>query len=246
LRAVAADVTDIQVKLVLNDWATVADAKLTLQQDMTERDYGRRFSLESVQTLLTGIDTSHLKGMRDRAIIALMVGAGLRVSEVVALTLRDVFLTQNESGQRGIHVRRGKHNRSRVIVLNGWGSWVLRAVQSYTDALDLDPLTTPDEIIVRGVRRMKGGGYDSRGAKLSTRKAQDAVSGYQAEYEGEMVTINAHDLRRTYAKLCQQSGMTWEALRANMGHSSVVVTERYVGHAVDWSARIPNWSVRLE
>ena len=71
------------------------------------------------------------------------------------------------------------------------------------------------------------------------------MNSYQAEYMDQLVTINCHDLRRTYAKLCKQSGMSWEALRANMGHSSVTVTEKYVGLEVDWSERVPNWTIEL-
>ena len=48
-----------------------------------------------------------------------------------------------------------------------------------------------------------------------------------------------------HAKLCKASGMSWEALQANMGHSSVETTQRYVGQAVDWSERVPNWTVKL-
>lgn len=245
LRAVADDVTDISVKLVLNDWAKVEDAKLTVIQDKTETDYGRRLTLDSLRNLIHSIDTDTLKGLRDRALIGVMAGAGLRVSEVVALTLRDVFDTTNETGQRGIRVRNGKHNKSRIVVLNGWNSWVLQAVQAYTKALDLTPENHPDVMIFRGLKREKGGQYSSQGEKLSTRKVEDAVNRCKAEYMGQMVTINCHDLRRTYAKLCKQSGMSWEALRANMGHSSVTITEKYVGLDVDWSERVPNWTIEL-
>ena len=55
-----------------------------------------------------------------------------------------------------------------------------------------------------------------------------------------------HDLRRTYAKISKQSGMSFEALRDNLGHASVVTTERYVGRDIDWSERVPNWTVRIE
>lgn len=245
LRAVADDVTDIHVKLVLNDWAKVGDAKATVMQDKTETDYGRRLTLDSLRDLVRGLDTRTLKGLRDRALIAVMAGAGLRVSEAVALTLRDVFDTVNETGQRGIRVRRGKHNKSRIVVLNGWNSWVLQAVQAYTDALGLTLDEQPDAVIFRGVKRERGGQYSSQGEQLSARKAEDAVNSYLAAYQGQMTTINCHDLRRTYAKLCKQSGMAWEALRANMGHSSVTVTERYVGLDVDWSERVPNWTIDL-
>ncbi|MBI5668040.1 MAG: site-specific integrase [Chloroflexi bacterium] len=245
LRAVADDVTDITVKLVLNDWAKVEDAKATVVQDKTEIDYGRRLTLESLRVLVQAIDTQSLKGLRDRAIISVMAGAGLRVSEVVALTMKDVFSTVNETGQRGIRVQRGKHNKSRIVVLNGWNSWVLQAVRAYTDALGLDSEAHPNEVVFRGVKREKGSRYSSQGERLSARKAEEAVNSYKAEYMGHMMVINCHDLRRTYAKICKQSGMSWEALRANMGHSSVTVTEKYVGLEVDWSERVPNWTIEL-
>lgn len=245
LRAVADDSTDITMKLVLQDWARVEDAKATVVQDKIETDYGRRLTIDSLRSLLKIVNAETLKGKRDRALITVMAGTGLRVSEVVALTMRDVFDTVNETGQRGIRVRRGKHNKSRIVVLNGWNSWVLQAVRAYTDAIGLDTQAHPDSIIFRGLRREKGGLYSSQGEKLSARKVEDAVNSYQAEYAGQMVTINCHDLRRTYAKLCKQSGMSWEALRANMGHSSVTVTEKYVGLDVDWSERVPNWTIEL-
>lgn len=152
LRGVADDVTDITVKTVLNNWATVEDAKKTAldDADKTESDYGRRFTLEAVEKLIKSIPTNHLKGLRDRAMIAVMVGAGLRVSEVSNLTLRDMFGAVNEQGQRGIKVRRGKHNKTRVIVLNGWNSWVIQAVQAYTDTIGLTLLEHGDQRVFRG------------------------------------------------------------------------------------------------
>ena len=69
---------------------------------------------------------------------------------------------------------------------------------------------------------------------------------YTAHWQGQTVSVTCHDLRRTYAKICKQSGMSWEALRANMGHSSVTITEKYVGLDVDWSERIPNWTIKLD
>ncbi|MBA3871013.1 MAG: hypothetical protein H0X30_17865 [Anaerolineae bacterium] len=58
--------------------------------------------------------------------------------------------------------------------------------------------------------------------------------------------VACHDLRRTYAKISKQRGMSWEALLANMGHSSVTITEAYVGKDVDWSERVPNWKIEID
>jgi len=244
LRSVADDASDITIKLVLNDWAKVEDAKATAVQDKIESDYGRRLTLASLKKMIESIDTSTLKGLRDRALITVMAGTGLRVSEVTALTMDDVFATLNDSGQRGVRVRKGKHNKSRIVVLAGWNSWVLKAVQAYTVALELAE-TDGGATVFRGVKREKGGLYSSQGQRLSVRKVEMAVNSYRADHLGESVVINCHDLRRTYAKLCKQSGMSWEALRANMGHSSVTVTEKYVGLDVDWSERVPNWAIDI-
>src|SRR5688572_10554629 len=62
----------ITVKLVLNDCAKVEDAKVTIVQDKTESDYSRRLMVNSLQALLKRIDTSTLKGIRDRALISVM------------------------------------------------------------------------------------------------------------------------------------------------------------------------------
>lgn len=111
--------------------------------------------------------------------------------------------------------------------------------------LGLTPDEHPEANIFRGVKRQKGGQYSSQGETLSAHKVEEAINSHNVEYMGEMVTINCHDLRRTYAKICKQSGMSWEALRANMGHGSVIVTEKYVGLEVDWSERVPNWTIDL-
>ena len=241
LRGVAADTTDLRVKLVFESWANVENAKAIQHQDKTEVDYGLRLTLDELQKLVSSMDTGTVKGLRDRALLAVMAGAGLRVSEAVHLTMRDVFLTENESGQRAIKVTRGKHHKSRVIVLNSWNSWVVQAVEAYAGVLGVSPKTDTDVLIFRTCDRW---GNDT-GKPLSGRGAQRAVEALSIVREGQKLNLNAHDLRRTYAKLCKASGMSWEALQANMGHSSVEVTQRYVGQAVDWSERVPNWTVQL-
>lgn len=258
LRGVADDVTDITVKTVLKDWATVEDVKKTVvaDEDKTEVDYGRRFTLDAVDRLIHSIDTSNLKGLRDRALIAVMVGTGLRVSEVANLTLSDVFDTLNEKGQRGIKVRKGKHNKTRVVVLNGWNSWVLNALHAYTDAIGIFVYNAPNERVFRGVKierraqksgkTRQGASYVSAGISITARNIEAAAGAYTADYMGASVAVTCHDLRRTYAKICKQSGMSWEALRANMGHSSVMITEKYVGLDVDWSERVPNWKIDID
>lgn len=246
LRNAADDIVDMRVKLVLRDWANVSDAKAIKVQDKIEEDYGIRLSLSELESLINRVDIRTIKGLRDRALITVMACAGLRVSEAVNLTLRDVFLTQNSAGQRGIRVRRGKHSKARIVVLQSWNSPVLATVRAYIEALGLSVEVEPDTHVFRGVKRAKNGAYDSVPERLSVRGAERAVAAYDAPYRGNMIRVNAHDLRRTFAKICRQSGMSWDALREQMGHSSIKITEDYVGHEVDWSERIPNWTIKLK
>ena len=85
--------------------------------------------------------------------------------------------------------------------------------------------------------------YTSIGNSLNVRSAQKALTAYKIKIGSEFTAINAHDLRRTYAKLSKDAGMSWEALSAQLGHSSVRQTEEYVGRAVKWDDRVLNWDV---
>jgi len=247
LRGVADDSTDLTAKMVLRDWSNVSDAKAIAVSaaDKMEADFGRRLTLNSLQGMINSIPTDNLKGLRDRALIAVMAGCGLRVGEAVKLTMRELFGTVNEKGQRGVLVKNGKHNKRRVVVMGAESSWVINAVEAYTGALGLSVLEHPDAPIFRGIKRVQAGGYVSTAKRLSERGAQRAVETYVAEYEGNMVSVNAHDLRRSYAKISKMSGMGWDALRDNMGHSSITITEKYVGRDIDWSQRVPNWTVKI-
>jgi len=244
LHAIADDVPDFQMKTVLRDWAKAKDAKAIIQQDRIERDYGLRLTLAELRQYIEGIPTNHIKGLRDRALVAVMAATGLRVTEAVSLTARDLFQTWNDKGQRGVYVRRGKHGKSRVVVLNKWDSWALAYAQAYIDQVGLEPQLSPDHaVFYRAMWNPRSKRYSHVDTPLSARGAQRLIGAYAAQHDGQPVKLAAHDLRRTYAKLCRDTGMPWEALRENLGHSSLQVTEAYVGMEVDWQERQPGWSI---
>jgi integrase len=100
--------------------------------------------------------------------------------------------------------------------------------------------------IFRSLRRGPNREPVSTNRRLSPRSVERIVAAYPARHRKKRIRLAPHDLRRTYAKLCKESGMSWEALREQMGHTSVNITERYVGHEVDWSQRLPGWSFKWE
>lgn len=242
LNTAADSLIDVNWKLTLRDWAKVKSAKMIYQQDRIEEDYGRRLTMAQVTQLFDIIGVAHIRALRDRAVVALGVGAGLRVSEIVGLTVRDVFFTQSK-GVYGIRVRRTKHTKARIVVLGDANIWLLRIVREYCNASGLDTLHPSDLHVVRGVRKGRAKTYSSSGTRLSTRQVQDLLSDYVlTDDTGAQFAVRPHDLRRTFAKLSHDQKMTFSALRDQLGHANIAQTERYVGQTVDWSERILTWT----
>ncbi len=89
---------------------------------------GNWLSLEQAQALLNAPDIATMKGMRDRAIIAVLLGCGLRRSEVAALTLKHI---QQRDGRWCIVDLVGKHGRVRTVPMP---TWVKVAIDAWTAA----------------------------------------------------------------------------------------------------------------
>src|ERR1051326_4414561 len=78
---------------------------------------GNWLSLKQAQTLLNAPDITTTRGLRDRAIIAVLLGCGLRRSEVSALTLNHI---QQREGRWCIVDLVGKHGRVRTVPMPAW------------------------------------------------------------------------------------------------------------------------------
>ena len=89
---------------------------------------GNWLSLRQAQTLLTAPDTGTLKGPRDRAILAVLLGCGLRRSEVAALTFSHI---QQRDERWCIVDLKGKHGRIRTAPMP---TWVKGGIDAWTSA----------------------------------------------------------------------------------------------------------------
>ena len=89
---------------------------------------GNWLSVGQAQTLLNAPDVTTTKGLRDRAILAVLLGCGLRRSEVAALTMEHI---QQRDGRWCIVDLVGKHGRVRTIPMP---TWVKVAIDAWTAA----------------------------------------------------------------------------------------------------------------
>jgi site-specific recombinase XerD len=188
---------------------------------------GNWLSVKQAQTLLNAPDVSTNKGLRDRAILAVLLGCGLRRSEVAALTFGHVH---QRDGRWCIVDLLGKHGRIRTIPMP---TWVKVALDAWTCAAGVK-----EGHVFRAVNRAD----QVQGAAMSEKVVWQLLQPY-AEAAG-LSGIAPHDLRRTCAKLCRAAGGELEQIQLLLGHASVQTTERYLGTRQDL-LHAPNDGIKL-
>ena len=188
---------------------------------------GNWLSLKQAQTLLNAPDISTIRGLRDRAILAVLLGCGLRRSEVAALTFAHV---QQRDGRWCIVDLVGKHGRVRTVPMP---NWVKVAIDTWTA-----PAGVSDGHVFRSVNR----GDKVQGAVLSEKVVWQMLRPYAVAVG--VPGIAPHDCRRTAAKLCRAAGGELEQIQMLLGHASVQTTERYLGTKQDL-VHAPNDAIKL-
>lgn len=172
---------------------------------------GNWLTKEQARELLAVPDRSTVKGKRDYAILALLVGCALRRRELASLTVEEIQLREN---RWVITDLRGKGGRIRTVAIPMWVKQGINAWQA-AGGVEEGPL-------FRSIR--KGGKV---GESLSDWAVWAVVT--EAAREIGIENFGAHDLRRTCAKLCRKAGGDLEQIKFLLGHSSIQTTERYLG-----------------
>jgi site-specific recombinase XerD len=188
---------------------------------------GNWLSLRQAQALLSAPDTTTIKGLRDRAILAVLLGCGLRRSEVAALTFTHI---QQRDDRWCIVDLVGRHARVRTAPMP---TWVKVAVDAWTSAGGV-----VDGRVFRPVNRADR----AAGERLGEKVVWQMLRQYAAEVG--IPGIAPHDLRRTCAKLCRAAGGELEQIQLLLGHASVQTTERYLGTKQDL-VHAPNDAIKL-
>ncbi len=173
---------------------------------------GNWLSLRQAQVLLSAPDITTVKGLRDRATLTILLGCGLRRSEVESVTFAHI---RQLDGRWCIVDLVGKHGRVRTVPMP---AWVKVAIDAWTRATKLT-----DGYVLRPVNRA----HRASGQRLGEKAIWQMLRRY-ATVVG-VPAIAPHDARRTCAKLCRAAGGQLEQIQLLLGHASVQTTERYLG-----------------
>jgi site-specific recombinase XerC len=170
----------------------------------------------SHRALSAGEDARHaLLRLRDVALLELLYGTGLRVSEVCALDLGDI--DRGRFGVAMLLVRRGKGNKSRQVPIGGAAD---RAIVAYLPART-QLAATGSALFV-----------NAAGQRLTPRSVQRMVKRWTIA-GGVHGDATPHSLRHSFATHLLDEGVDLRAIQELLGHASLGSTQIYTKVSLD-------------
>jgi integrase/recombinase XerD len=166
-------------------------------------------SIEEVEKLIENIDLSDANGERNKAIIELMYGCGLRVSELVNLKLSEI----KESS--GFIKVTGKGNKERLIPI---GKTAIKQYKRYIE------LVRVHQNVLKGYEDFVF--LNNRGKNLS-RVMIFLMIKSMVEKAGIRKKISPHTFRHSFATHLVEGGADLRAVQEMLGHESILTTEIY-------------------
>lgn len=191
---------------------------------------------QSAHTWLTPAEVKRLlslpddspKGQRDRLALGLLVAAGLRRAEAVALTFGDLITQPVKGRPRAVLQVAGKGDKARVVPVR---DSLAAAIRDWAGLVgDRDPAG----LVLRAID--KGGRV---AGSLSAVGLFNVVRAYGAELGRP--GLAPHDLRRTYAQIGYDAGVPVTQISALLGHASIATTQRYLNLALDLEVTISDF-----
>ena len=188
---------------------TETDPTVLISSPTLGRHLPEVLSYEEIQKMIDSIDLSQPTGHRNKAMIEVMYGCGLRVSELIGLQISDIY--RNDGFLRII----GKGSKERLVPI---GDSSLKILFQYIEGARLHITPKPkftDTVFL-----------NSRGTGL-TRQMVFLIVKDLAEKNGITKTISPHTFRHSFATHLLEGGANLLAVQQMLGHASVSTTEIY-------------------
>ncbi len=181
-----------------------------IETPKTGRKLPDTLSVTEIDTLIDAIDLSTKEGERNRAMLETLYGCGLRVSELIALKISDLFF------EEGFIKVTGKGNKQRFVPIS---EVTQNYIQGYRDA------TRGDITIQKGYEDTL---FLNRRGKQLTRAMIFTIIKDLAVKINLHKTISPHTLRHSFATHLLENGADLRAIQLMLGHESITTTEIYL------------------
>ena len=164
-------------------------------------------SVDEVDAIIASVDTRTSGGLRDRAILEVLYGCGLRVSEAVSLKISQIY---REEGFVSVV---GKGNKQRLVPLGGMAA---DAIDAYLPERPEPAGNDCSDVLFLN----KNGRPLSRVSVFNMVKRQAMAAGIRKE-------ISPHTFRHSFATHLIENGADLRIVQEMLGHESILTTEIY-------------------
>ena len=165
-------------------------------------------TIDEVDLLLKQPRENTAKGIRDRAMLELLYATGIRVSELISLTLKDINLKLG-------YITCSSGEKERVIP---FGSAAKRSVEHYMEGARAELLGSQESEMLF---------LNCSGKSMSRQGFWKVLKSY-AEAAGIQQDITPHTLRHSFAAHLVQNGADLKSVQEMMGHSDISTTQIYM------------------
>ena len=184
------------------------DPSELLEMPRIEKHLPEVLSVEEIDAMIAQIDMSKREGHRNRAIIEMLYGSGLRVSELTELRLSNIY--RQEGYMRII----GKGNKQRLVPISPVADQQFAYWLEDRRQLDIKPEAMDIAFLNHYGRQL-------------TRAMIFTIVKQLAQAAGIRKSISPHTLRHSFATHLLQNGADLRIIQQLLGHESIVTTEIY-------------------
>ena len=210
-RTVARQISSIRSfhQFLLREKVATTDPTVHLEMPVVEKKLPEVLSIEQIDALIAAPDINKPQGVRDVAMLELLYGSGMRISELIELNLEDVHLTM------GFVRVFGKGGKERIIPL---GRGALQACSTYVNAARKQLLANYPKTDAFFI--------SNRGKRL-TRQGCWKLLKEHAERADITQHITPHVLRHSFATHLIENGADLRSVQELLGHSDISTTQIY-------------------
>lgn len=177
-----------------------------------EKKLPNHLTVEEVIRFMDMPDLDTVLGKRDKAIMELLYGAGLRVSELVNLSLTDLDFTNQT-----VRVK-GKGRKERIVP---FGVHATEAIEKYLSVRGQLLAEAPEDLLDPTVLF-----FNYQGTRITTRSVGRMIDKYIKQCS-DMHHISPHSLRHSFATHLLNGGADLRAVQELLGHARLSTTQQY-------------------
>ena len=185
-------------------------------------------SIDVITHLVEAPDSNTDLGKRDRAILELLYGAGLRVSELVGLNLGDISIGE------GLIKVVGKGRKERIVP---FGRRAAEALESYFSVRTKRVRARTSSETKARTPEGEAVFLNFRGGRLTSRSVGNIVDRYVGQL-AQRLKVHPHTLRHTFATHMLNAGADLRAIQELLGHESLSTTQKYTHVSAEQLVRI--------